>query len=402
MSFRFLIFLLLLLTNYYNLFAVAKSRQNEDSRIIAINDTFHVVIGCGDLSLAGFVLSNDFIPEGVTAKVQYVMSPNVGLLSFGPIGNFVYNSSIGFNGEIVFKYSICDNENENNYSEALVSIFIVSDFDCDGVPDIQDIDIDNDGLLNLIEGNGEIDSDGDGVPDIFDIDDDNDGIPDNTEWQIEKSYIMPSGIDENKNGWDDIYESQSSNGSLIIADTDHDGTPDFLDEDSDNDSIPDYIEATDLNSDFIADFFAVQKDSDKDGLDDSYDNVSQWNKACNPIGSNVPLPDHNNNGIRDFREKSSSFPPNDDEELVEVPDTAVSIYPNPTDGLFTIKIPFYTEEQKISVQVLELDGKIVNQFYAENTIVSIDLSYLKTGIYIARVTSPQFNCTKKFIVKSFF
>jgi len=362
-----------------------------------------VVTGCGDLSFAGFVLSNDFIPEGITAKVQHVMSPNIGLLSFGPIGNFVYNSTIGFNGEVVFKYRICDNENENNCSEASVSIFIVSDFDCDGVPDIKDIDIDNDGILNLIEGNGDVDTDGDGVPDIFDIDDDNDGITDNIEWQIEKFYVMPSGIDENNNGWDDIYENQSKNGSMIIADTDLDGTPDFLDYDSDNDSIADYIEATDLNSDFIADFFAIQKDSDRDGLDDSFDNVLQWNKACNPIGSNVPLPDLNNNGIRDFREKKSPNPPIDENELGEGADSTISIYQNPIDGgVFTIKIPFYTPEQNISVEIITIDGKIVNQFFAKTSIAVIDLSHLKTGIYIAKIASRRFNYSKKIVVKSPF
>ena len=44
------------------------------------------------------------------------------------------------------------------------------DTDGDGVPDAVDIDDDNDGILDTVEGDGTIDSDGDGRADSLDID----------------------------------------------------------------------------------------------------------------------------------------------------------------------------------------------------------------------------------------
>ncbi|MDD9934820.1 MAG: hypothetical protein OXT09_14520, partial [Myxococcales bacterium] len=53
------------------------------------------------------------------------------------------------------------------------------DTDGDNVPDFQDLDDDNDGIPDLVEGDA--DTDGDGTPDYRDLDSDNDGIPDVTE-----------------------------------------------------------------------------------------------------------------------------------------------------------------------------------------------------------------------------
>jgi hypothetical protein len=53
------------------------------------------------------------------------------------------------------------------------------DSDLDGVPDFMDIDSDNDGVADRVEGS--IDSDGDGKPDFQDSDSDNDGVKDGDE-----------------------------------------------------------------------------------------------------------------------------------------------------------------------------------------------------------------------------
>ena len=53
----------------------------------------------------------------------------------------------------------------------------VGDFDRDGIPDATDLDDDNDGILDSIEGEN-TDTDGDGIPDKFDLDSDGDGCKD--------------------------------------------------------------------------------------------------------------------------------------------------------------------------------------------------------------------------------
>ena len=59
---------------------------------------------------------------------------------------------------------------------AAASIKLAGDNDKDGIIDIIDLDDDNDGILDSIEGGG--DTDGDGIPDWFDLDSDGDGCKD--------------------------------------------------------------------------------------------------------------------------------------------------------------------------------------------------------------------------------
>ena len=55
------------------------------------------------------------------------------------------------------------------------------DSDGDGVPNYRDLDDDNDGILDSIEGDDSVDTDGDGTPDYLDIDSDGDGCYDAVE-----------------------------------------------------------------------------------------------------------------------------------------------------------------------------------------------------------------------------
>jgi len=113
------------------------------------------------------------------------------------------------------------------------------------------------------------DFDNDGKLDFLDIDADNDGIPDNIEGQPTRDYVAPSGMatditDTNNNGLDDNYEVGDAFG---IAPENTDGTDnvDYLDTDSDNDGILDAVENGDTNN------TASGTDSDGDGLDDSFE-----------------------------------------------------------------------------------------------------------------------------------
>ncbi len=122
-------------------------------------------------------------------------------------GTMTYTNDNPVAGTITFTYTVCHNVNTGNCSTAEVTIHILTDTDCDGISDDLDIDDDNDGILDIDEGDGTVDTDGDGIPNSLDIDSDNDGIPDNIEWQTENNYIAPSGIDANANGWDDAYDT---------------------------------------------------------------------------------------------------------------------------------------------------------------------------------------------------
>ena len=119
------------------------------------------------------------------------------------------------------------------------------------------------------------DTDASGRANPYDIDSDNDGIPDNIEGQTTNSYSLPSGSDNDGDGIDNTYDNFNGFGGDGIhpPDTDGDGTPDYMDLDTDNDGLADLYEGNDLNLNGVVDDAVVLSgiDTDGDGLDDFFD-----------------------------------------------------------------------------------------------------------------------------------
>ncbi|WP_340931320.1 PA14 domain-containing protein [Polaribacter marinaquae] len=214
---------------------------------------------------------------------------------------------------------------------------LAPDTDGDGIADYLDLDSDNDGITDVIEsggtdtnrdgqadgnvgtsgstngvpssagtGNTPANSDSDTLPNHLDIDADNDGIPDNIEGQTSNGYIAPSGIannitDTNNNGVDDNYES----GAIIGFDpenTDGIDNPDYLDLDSDNDGITDIREnGNDKNS-------LTGSDSDNDGLDNAFDD----NDDSSISGATVNDGLNSGNKVTDINSLENAYGDNDD------------------------------------------------------------------------------------------
>lgn len=151
---------------------------------------------------------------------------------------------------------------------------------------ITPVDSDMDGLADFYE-TITADTDGDGTLDYLDIDSDNDGISD----------AIEAGSQS------DICDPQPS-------DTDSDGVPDHLDLDSDNDGLLDYTESNQGG------FGPLGIDSDGDGIDDTYD-VDQGGELTVPIDTDGDgVPDHldldsDNDGISDISEYGGFDPDND-------------------------------------------------------------------------------------------
>jgi gliding motility-associated-like protein len=215
-----------------------------------------------------------------------------------------------------FKYSVnqiplCEN---NDCDKDKIPNIIDIDDDNDGIPDVVEIsgaidpnaDEDSDNLLNFQDPDvaGYVDSNSDGVNDNFDkdldgvinscdLDSDNDGIMD----VIEAGGNDPdlNGIinniiitDIDKDGLDDSVDPDIFGGTpgtpLPNPNTDNDLIFNFLDIDSDNDGIPDNREGQ-STSGYKAPSTVANFDSDKDGLNDAYDNFFNQNNTVAPFGT---------------------------------------------------------------------------------------------------------------------
>lgn len=260
----------------------------------------------GCFTIFGDLLENDSDPDGHDFKINTspILLPNYGTVSIYADGTFSYQFDPPLMVTDSFIYEICDIDFDPKCDQATVYLNIFLDNDCDRIDDMIDIDDDNDGITDVMEGSLAVDSDGDGIPNSLDIDSDNDGIPDLIEAQPGSSYTMPSGIDDNQNGLDDIYETDVL--GLVPVDSDNDGIPDYLDNDSDNDGVPDEIEGYDLGAKGIAEVLPEDYDNDADGFDNGYDGFDgsfNENNLDNPFGSTPHLQDFDNDGIPDWRDE---------------------------------------------------------------------------------------------------
>lgn len=219
----------------------------------------------------------------------------------------------------------------------------IVDSDGDGVGDINDIDDDNDGLLDVTEGqnidpsgdadgdetlnfedpdfagfvdnnsdgiNDNFDFDMDGIPNHLDLDSDNDGISDNIEGQPTAQYTAPVYTDTDSDGLIDTYDQDTYDGTensdgiyppfnadafAFDADTD----PDYLDNDADNDGAADWVEAFDTNKDgdpfpeltSLGNTFSTKSgglnyyDNSKD---DNANGIIDWMEPCGTKANDIP------------------------------------------------------------------------------------------------------------------
>lgn len=369
-----------------------RDKQNQNTIVlntppVAKNDTFIHSSNCDSL-VVGDLLANDFDPNGDPLLLLFAVTPCIGEFSIAPNGKFSLTIPKDFLGEISFDYYIYEQTDKEFKATATVYIQVLTDYDCDDVSDVIDLDFDNDGLTNKDEGNGFLDSDQDNIPDCYDIDSDNDGITDNIEWQSELSYIPPKNEDVNKNGWDDAYDLSLGGTYYAPEDTNDDGIPDMLDHDSDHDGISDYIEAFDINNDGVPEVQLKSSDLDQDGLDDAFDNVDFGSEHCNATGSNSPLPDFNQNGIRDWRDKLQKA----EKEL------PLQIYPNPVSTSFKVSHPELREDHSIRIQLFSIEGKLILQKNIHRVTDQVSVAHLDNGIYLICIESELLRHTQKLIV----
>lgn len=164
-----------------------------------------------------------------------------------------------------------------------------------GTGPITDIDMDGlDDSVDPSQGGSPLptpDSDNDGIDDFLDLDADDDGIVDNIEGQSTTSYSPPTGLDTDGDGIDNAYDLDNNGTPIAPVDTDLDNTADYFDTDSDNDGDNDLLEGWDTNNDGTANTIPTGNDSDNDGIDDAFDadGTSTTNNGGPSNGGSTPI-----------------------------------------------------------------------------------------------------------------
>jgi len=152
----------------------------------------------------------------------------------------------------------------------------------------------------------------DSQPDFLDLDSDNDGITDNVEGPSTALYTVPSGNDSDNDGWDDAYDSDNGGTAIVLVDTDGTQDEDYRDTDSDGDGVEDFIEGYDANRNGFSeldtdldgslnDETGYNTDTDGDGLWNIFDSFSGTGTS-NITGTYADLQDTDGDNTLDFRD----------------------------------------------------------------------------------------------------
>jgi hypothetical protein len=167
-------------------------------------------------------------------------------------------------------------------------------------------------------GYGKPDFDGDGMPNYIDIDADDDGIVDVVEGQASglnladpfDGLLWAGAIDTDYDGLGATFDPSEGGTYIEPMNKESMDGADFLDLDTDNDYFPDLLEGHDADQNGVADHSPSGSDVDLDGLDDAFDTNTA---SPRPENSNQPVQDSDSNvasgGDRDWREDGNPVLP---------------------------------------------------------------------------------------------
>ena len=87
----------------------------------------------------------------------------------------------------------------------------------------------------------------------------------------------------------------------------------------------------------------------------------------------------------------------DDTSIFDITTRGIQIYPNPTAGVVTIKGKTAGEHQ---LEILSLNGQSVYQAVVKGVFdKELDLTFLKRGVYLVRLTGPAGNMVQKLVIQ---
>ncbi len=284
--------------------------DNVDTRINLLNGAYNTGIGLGAIDLDADLILNEFdadsdndgIPDVIEALGPDTNNDGIIDLFVDANSDGLHDSYINATGLLRTGADVggdgrADSYPNKNFDSDLRPNAFDVDSDGDGIVDVAEAGFSNPSLLGWVVGPFGADgwsdvidaqatlsprnTDGRGNPNHLDIDSDDDGIPDQIEGQptanpLPAGYTMAAGTDADNDGLDTQYDNRPAlfGGSGITpVNIDGDALPDYLDLDTDADGQPDIIEGNDFNMNGVADdnVTLTLLDTDGDGLDNRFD-----------------------------------------------------------------------------------------------------------------------------------
>lgn len=283
--------------------------DNVDTRIIAADGAYNTGTGLGQINLDGDAVpnfldtdsDNDGIPD-----IREVLAADTN--NDGKVDGFTDANSDGLHDSYINAGALLLTGTDGN-ADGRADSWPNKNLDRDLRPNAYDMDSDGDGIVDAIEAGGGItdadlngiadgaigtngwsttvsafgtltlrNTDGNGNPDFLDIDADNDGIPDNIEGMSTAGYQLPTTTDTDGDGLASPYDNLVGFGGsgIFVYDNDGDGTPDYRDLDTDGDGSADLCEGNDWNLDGFCNetLILTGLDTDGDGLDNLFDSLN--------------------------------------------------------------------------------------------------------------------------------
>jgi len=207
---------------------------------------------------------------------------------------------------------------------------------------------------------------------------------------IEYFQLILTLPDSDNDGISDMEEDINENGNLDDDDTDQDDIPNYLDDDDDGDGVNTLTEITGVGAGFQSFVFI---DTDEDLIenylddDDDGDGVLTIDEDYNNNGS--PLDDDtDNSGVPDFLESNVSL------SIVDNTLAKISIYPNPSTGLFNLN---GLNVNDVKLSITDVYGKTIKTIILNKHNASINLKDLPSAIYFMQLESKGFKTVRKII-----
>jgi hypothetical protein len=187
-------------------------------------------------------------------------------------------------------------------------------------------------------------------------------------------------------------EDSNADTNLANDDTDYDGLPNYLDNDDDGDMILTNLEYV------FGKNASVALDTDNDGIpnyldnDDDGDGVATFLEDYNHDG-NPGNDDTNTNGVADYLELNVALGVQPNAMVTN----AINIYPNPATDVLNVQNN--SNDTIAAIEIYTINGAKVKEHKGSESITTISVAELQTGVYFVKVTTNNGTSNYKFIKK---